>query len=81
MLFAPPPGYNPAAVNRQNVGPFNIPGQQGAMAQGYFGNPFRSSYSPPSSYSIPSSVNVPNQYYSGGAATSPANLIKALAGK
>lgn len=63
MLAAPPPGYNTAAINKQNVGPFNIPGQQGVTAQGYF-NPFKSSYSLPSSYSIPSSVDYPNPYYS-----------------
>jgi hypothetical protein len=63
MLFTPPPGYNPSAVNAQNVGSFNVPGQQGGTAQGYLGNLYRSSYHTPSSFSVPSSVNVPNPFY------------------
>ena len=47
MLMAPPPGYNPAAVNRQTVSPYSVPGQQGLAAQGY--NPSLSSFSAPSS--------------------------------
>jgi len=63
MLFTPPPGYNSPSVNQQNIGPFNVPGQQGGTAQGYF-NPYRSSWATPSSYSVPSSFPVPNPYYS-----------------
>lgn len=62
MLNVPPPGYNPSAVNNQQVAPFNVPGQQGQVPQGYY-NPYRSSYSLPSSYAVPSSVNAPNPYY------------------
>jgi hypothetical protein len=35
MLFAPPPGYNTPATNRQNVQAYNLPGQQGLVPQGY----------------------------------------------
>jgi len=35
MLFAPPPGYNTSATNRQNPQAFNVPGQQGLVPQGY----------------------------------------------
>jgi hypothetical protein len=35
MLFAPPPGYNTPATNRQNVQAYNLPGQQGLTPQGY----------------------------------------------
>lgn len=35
MLFAPPPGYNTPATNRQNVQGYNVPGQQGLNPQGY----------------------------------------------
>ena len=35
MLFAPPPGYNVANTNRQNVQGYNVPGQQGLSPQGY----------------------------------------------
>ena len=62
MLFSPPPGYNPSAVNNQNVTPFNVPGQQGGTTQGYY-NPYKSSYHLPSNYAVPSTVNAPNPYY------------------
>ena len=35
MLFAPPPGYNTPATNRQNTQAYNVPGQQGLNPQGY----------------------------------------------
>ena len=35
MLAAPPPGFNPFSVNRQQVQPYTVPGQQGLTAQGY----------------------------------------------
>ena len=72
MLAAPPPGYNPSAVNNQNIGALNIPGQQGHPAQGYY-NPYRSSFSMPSSYAVPSSVDVPNPYYN--QPQHPANMM------
>ena len=77
MLFAPPPGYNPATVNRQNVSAFNVPGQQGGTAQGYLANMFRSNYSVPSSYAVPSSVDAPNPYYAQRPA-GPQQMVRAL---
>jgi hypothetical protein len=79
MFYTPPPGYNTSAINYQNVGPFNVPGQQGNVAQGYYANPFRSSYSLPSSFSIPSSIDYPQQY-SGPPQSPVAQMAKALRG-
>lgn len=74
MLNSPPPGYNSSAINTQNVSPFNVPGLQGATAQGY--NPYRSSYTLPSSYSVPSTYPTQNNYY----AQQAAQMAKALRG-
>lgn len=63
MLFGPPPGYNAASINRQNVGMMNTPGMQGGVAQGNPGAQYNSNYSLPSSYHVPSSIDAPNPYY------------------
>lgn len=52
MLSAPPPGYNPSAINRQSVGMFDTPGLQGKAPIGQYS----SSYLPPSSGALPSSL-------------------------
>lgn len=76
MLATPPPGYNPIAINAQNVGQFNVPGQQGPEAQGYLSNPYRSSFATPSSYFVPSSIPQPNPWFS---QPHPANAAMAQA--
>lgn len=78
MLFGPPPGYNAASVNSQNISPMNTPGQQGQTAQGYLNNQFKSSYAAPSNYSVPSSVPYPQANYGPPMAT--ASMARALRG-
>lgn len=79
MLFTPPPGYNAAAVNAQNVGAMGGPGTEGFVAQGY--NPYNSSYSTPSSYAIPSTVPINMSYYNQPPGGNQAAMAKALAGR
>lgn len=78
MLGAPPPGYNTPSVNQQNVTPFNIPGAQGLIPQGY--NPYKSSYALPSSYAVPSSIDAPNPYYNQPIHPQAAQMAHALRG-
>jgi hypothetical protein len=40
MLSAPPPGFNPSPMNRQQVQPRTVPGLQGLPAMGSYSHPF-----------------------------------------
>ena len=80
MLFAPPPGYNPAAMNHQSVSSYTVPGQQGQAALGFYSPKyFGSSYSTPSSFAISSEIPYPQPYY-GPPNSQVANMAKALRG-